>query len=84
MTDWVAQWKASGEACDAHAAAEVLTEDAELVSPLTDRFSFRGQEVIRGCSPRSSRCTRSSATSTNCVPTDAPCSWPRPSYGADG
>lgn len=47
MTDWVAQWKAGGEACDARAAAEALTEDAELISPLTDRFSFRGQEVIR-------------------------------------
>lgn len=48
MTDWVAHWKDGGEACDARAAAEALTEDAELVSPLTDRFSFRGHEVIQG------------------------------------
>lgn len=48
MTDWVAQWKVGGEACDARTAAEALTEDAELVSPLTDRFSFRGQDVIQG------------------------------------
>lgn len=48
MADWVAHWKAGGEAWDARAAAEALTEDAELISPLTDRFSFRGQEVIQG------------------------------------
>ena len=47
MADWVAHWKAGGEAWDARAAAEALTEDAELISPLTDRFSFRGQEVIQ-------------------------------------
>lgn len=48
MTDWVGHWKVAGEAGDARAAAEALTGDAELISPLTDRFSFRGHEVIQG------------------------------------
>lgn len=48
MTDWVTYWRVGGEACDARAATEALTEDAELVSPLTNRFSFHGREVIQG------------------------------------
>jgi hypothetical protein len=46
MTDWVERWKAGGEAGDAHAMAEALTEDAVLVSPLTDQFVFRGRAEI--------------------------------------
>ncbi|MFT4213426.1 MAG: hypothetical protein QM622_01435 [Microbacterium sp.] len=39
-------WKSAGEAGDAAAALTALTEDAELVSPLTARFRFRGADEI--------------------------------------
>ncbi|MEU6900346.1 MULTISPECIES: hypothetical protein [Streptomyces] len=42
MTDHVAAWRMAGEAGDARAAVAALSEDVELVSPLTDRFTFRG------------------------------------------
>lgn len=46
MSDWVAKWQAGGEAGDARASVQALTADAELISPLTDQFSFRGRKVI--------------------------------------
>ncbi|MBN8882951.1 MAG: hypothetical protein J0H73_11630 [Salana multivorans] len=46
MTDWVGHWKAGGEAGDAHGIVEALTEDAVLVSPFTERFTFRGRTEI--------------------------------------
>jgi ketosteroid isomerase-like protein len=46
MTDWVTHWKQAGEAGEAHTAAEALAADAVLVSPLTERFVFRGRPEI--------------------------------------
>lgn len=43
----VDRWVTAGAAGDAGAAADCLTADAEFVSPLTDRFSFRGREQVR-------------------------------------
>ncbi|HLS63598.1 MAG TPA: hypothetical protein VK060_09485 [Ruania sp.] len=45
MDDQIAQWKAAGENGDVHAALNALSPDAELVSPLTDQFVFRGREA---------------------------------------
>ncbi|ASR38109.1 hypothetical protein BAY61_27340 [Prauserella marina] len=39
-------WKQAGAARDAGAAVAALTTDAELVSPLTDQFRFRGRDEI--------------------------------------
>ena len=38
----VARWREAGEAGDADAAAACLHPEVEFVSPLTDRFRFRG------------------------------------------
>jgi hypothetical protein len=46
-TTWVDQWRAGGEAGDAHALADAMTPDATLISPLTDAFVFRGQGEIK-------------------------------------
>ena len=46
MTGYIAQWRAAGEAGDATAAVAALAEDVELVSPLTDRFTFRGHREL--------------------------------------
>jgi hypothetical protein len=45
--DVIEQWKSAGETADAALAAEVLADDAVLISPLTDGFAFRGREQIR-------------------------------------
>ncbi|WP_433236760.1 hypothetical protein ACQPYK_27645 [Streptosporangium sp. CA-135522] len=47
MTDHVAAWRTAGEAGDAGAAVAALSEDVELVSPLTDRFTFRGHHELQ-------------------------------------
>lgn len=46
MTDWLSRWKTAVEAGDAHTAAEAVAAEAVLVSPLTDRFEFRGRGEI--------------------------------------
>ncbi len=46
MTDWVEQWMDAASAGDAGRALRSLTVDAELVSPITDRFTFRGNAEI--------------------------------------
>ncbi|MFC7740919.1 hypothetical protein ACFQXA_07895 [Nocardiopsis composta] len=46
MDKTTAAWKAAGERGDAAAAAECLAEGAELVSPLTAQFRFRGRERV--------------------------------------
>lgn len=46
MSDSVAAWRAAAEAGDARAAAAALAADVELVSPLTDRFVFRGRDEL--------------------------------------
>jgi ketosteroid isomerase-like protein len=47
MDTAVERWITAGAAGDAAAAADCLTADAEFVSPLTDRFSFRGRDQVR-------------------------------------
>ncbi|MBD3942129.1 nuclear transport factor 2 family protein [Microbacterium sp. NEAU-LLC] len=46
MIDAIEAWKRSGEAGDAATAVAALTPDAELISPLTERFRFRGRDEI--------------------------------------
>lgn len=41
-----AAWRAAGEHLDADAAARCLAAEAELISPLTARFRFRGRDQI--------------------------------------
>lgn len=45
--DTVARWRAAGEARDAAAAVEVLSEDVRLISPITDQFVFEGRPQVR-------------------------------------
>lgn len=42
------RWRAAGECGDAHTAASCLAADVELISPLTERFRFRGRDQVRG------------------------------------
>jgi hypothetical protein len=44
--DYVATWKQSGEAGDARAAVGCLSEDIELISPLTARYTFAGRDQL--------------------------------------
>lgn len=46
MPDFVERWKLAGEAGDAQACADAVTADVELVSPLTDQFTFRGRDEV--------------------------------------
>jgi hypothetical protein len=43
----VAAWRTAGESGDAHAAAQCLAEDVEVISPLTAQFRFRGRDQAR-------------------------------------
>lgn len=48
MTDDVIdRWKTAGETGDAALASTALSDDAVLISPLTDGFAFRGRDEIR-------------------------------------
>lgn len=42
----VTQWMAAGQRLDARAATMATAEDVELVSPITDRFVFRGRQQL--------------------------------------
>jgi hypothetical protein len=42
-SDFVSRWKGAGERGDAAAAVECLSEDVELISPLTARYRFKGR-----------------------------------------
>jgi hypothetical protein len=42
----IAAWRSAGEAGDARAAAETLSADVEVISPLTERFRFRGRDQV--------------------------------------
>lgn len=44
--DWIDEWKAAGENRDDAAAVSALSDEAVLVSPITDQFTFRGPEEI--------------------------------------
>jgi hypothetical protein len=44
--DVVSRWCDAGQRHDAAAAAACLTTDVELISPLTDRFRFRGRDQV--------------------------------------
>jgi hypothetical protein len=43
----VAAWRAAGEAGDAGAAAAALDSDVTLISPITEKFTFRGRRQVR-------------------------------------
>lgn len=45
--DAVAAWRSAGEAGDAAAAVAALSPDITLVSPITERFTFRGHRQVR-------------------------------------
>lgn len=47
MDDAVARYRAASEANDVEALLDVLTPDAELISPLSGRMVFRGKEDLR-------------------------------------
>ena len=47
VDDAVQRWCRAGESGDAAEAAACLAADVVLVSPLTDRFRFRGREQVR-------------------------------------
>src|SRR6185295_11325732 len=42
----VAAWRAAAESGDAAAAARCLADDVEVISPLTERFRFRGRDQV--------------------------------------
>jgi hypothetical protein len=44
---FIAQWKDAGERADSAAAMACLSEDVELVSPLTAQFRFKGIEQMQ-------------------------------------
>jgi hypothetical protein len=46
MPTTIAAWRAALEAGDAEAAGACVAEDAVFISPLTEKFRFRGQEQI--------------------------------------
>lgn len=46
VTNAAEVWRRGGEDGDAHASASALAEDVVLVSPLTDRFTFRGRDEV--------------------------------------
>lgn len=43
----VSAWRAAAEARDSGRAAACLTDEVELVSPLTEQFRFHGREQVR-------------------------------------
>jgi hypothetical protein len=45
-SDHVIEWKRAGEAGDARAAVGCLSEDIELISPLTARYTFVGRDQL--------------------------------------
>jgi SnoaL-like domain len=47
VDDAVAQYRIASEANDIEALVDLLTPDAELVSPLSARMVFRGKEDLR-------------------------------------
>lgn len=47
MDDAVARYRAASEANDVEGILATLTPDAELVSPISGRMVFRGQEDLR-------------------------------------
>lgn len=47
MDDAVARYRAASEANDVEGIMATLTPDAELVSPISGRMVFRGQEDLR-------------------------------------
>lgn len=47
VNDAVARYRAASEVNDIEALLDVLTPDAELVSPLSGRMVFRGKEDLR-------------------------------------
>jgi len=47
MNDAVAKYRAASEANNIEALLDVLTPDAELVSPLSGRMVFRGSDDLR-------------------------------------
>lgn len=42
-----AYWRSAGENSDADAAGRCLAETVEVISPLTERFRFRGPEQVK-------------------------------------
>ncbi len=44
--DAVAVWRAAGESRDAARAVTALSADVTLISPITERFTFRGREQV--------------------------------------
>lgn len=46
MTDYLAIWEQAARAGDADLLGEALAEDAELISPLTEAFTFQGRAEI--------------------------------------
>jgi hypothetical protein len=44
--DTIAAWRRAGEAGDAEAARPLLAWDIEVISPLTERFRFRGPDQV--------------------------------------
>jgi hypothetical protein len=42
----IADWRSAGEAGDAEAAVACLSEDVVMISPLTERFRFRGRTQL--------------------------------------
>jgi hypothetical protein len=45
--DAVAAWRTAGESGDAAGAVAALSPDVTLVSPITERFTFRGHRQVR-------------------------------------
>ncbi|MCO8277287.1 nuclear transport factor 2 family protein [Actinoplanes sp. TRM 88003] len=43
----IAAWRAAGETGDAAAAVAALSPGIELISPITDQFTFRGRDQVR-------------------------------------
>src|SRR5690625_1444808 len=46
-SDAVRRWRAAGELGDPDSAADCLSLDVQLTSPLTGRFGFRGRDQVR-------------------------------------
>lgn len=47
MDDAIARYRAASEANDIEALMETLTPDAEVISPISGRMVFRGQDDLR-------------------------------------
>lgn len=46
MMNWINHWKLAAETGDPYAIADALSEDAVLISPITEGFVFRGRDQI--------------------------------------